>query len=98
MSPRINARVVSPPQLVRGLAGPGLQRACIIFTRSSLLPESLEVDQRPDFFVVVFLITLIEDSSHANGSEAARLHQRGGGEGGHSLRGRSGRFNKKKLL
>lgn len=79
MSPRINARVVSPPQLVRGLVGPGLQRTCIIFTRSSLLPESLEVDQRPDFFVVVFLITLIEDSSHANGSDAARLRQWGSG-------------------
>lgn len=53
MSPRINARVVSSPQPVRGLGGPGLQRARIIFTQSSLLPESLEVDLRPDFVVVV---------------------------------------------
>lgn len=78
MSPRINARVVSLLQPVRGLAGPSLQRACIIFTRLSLLPESLEVDLRPDFFCCCcFLITLIEDSSNTNGSDAVRLHQRG---------------------
>lgn len=53
VSPRINARVVSLPQLVRELAGPGLQSARIKFTPSSLLPESLEVDLRPGFFVAV---------------------------------------------
>lgn len=59
MSPRINARVVSPPQPVGGLAGLGSPGAHIIFTPLGLLPESLEVDPRPDFFVCLFSRRLV---------------------------------------
>lgn len=64
MSPRINARVVSPPQSVGGLAGLGLPGAHIILTPSGLLPESLEVETRPDFCLF---------RSHANGSGGVYL-------------------------
>lgn len=68
MSPRINARVVSPPQPVGGLAGLGLPGAHIILTPSGLLLESLEVDPRPDFCLA---------SSHANGADGVYLRQQG---------------------